>query len=87
MNLISTPDTQAEFVDAVLKIIASARAHIRSGNLDGEESVSHVRDELSYKGWRRLGSPGDFEDTLIAAGFSIRSTNVGNGTRRAFVGV
>lgn len=87
MTKITSPTTQAKFVDAVLKIIAPARAHVRSGNFDGEQSVSHVLDELRFAGWKNLGSQSDFEDTLQTAGFSIRSTNVGNGARRAFVGV
>lgn len=51
--------TNAKFVDNVLKIL------IREG---GSTSLSHLKQELRYDGWKNLGR---FEDELEEHGFEL----------------
>lgn len=73
--------------NAVLEILSVRKAHVRTGNLDGEESLSSLLDELRWKGWKNFGNLSDFETLMKDNGFTIRVTYVGRGTRRAYVGV
>lgn len=65
----------AQLQDAVLAIIAPAKAHQRTGSQDGEQSFSYLVSELRMRGWKNLGA--DFEDVLVANGFSIRRAQAG----------
>ncbi len=85
MNLITDKSLQSKFSDDVLGLIASKKAHKASGNQDGEESVSYLLTTLRQdKGWKIPGNPGDFEDTLTAAGFTLRESFAGR-SRRVYV--
>lgn len=73
--------------DDVLEILSKARAHVRTGNLDGEDSVSSLLEKLRDKGWKGFGNLNNFENLLEANGFTLREVHVGCGTRRAYVGI
>jgi len=79
--------TSAKFQNAILEIISKALAHEKTGNRDGEQSVSYVLSELRYAGWRNLSNTNRLEDLAKAAGFTVREEYRGNGQRRAYIGL
>jgi hypothetical protein len=73
VNLINDKQQLAAFAEDVFSILAKAPYEDkRTGRRAGEESVSYILTTLREKGWRIPGQIGDFEDTLEAAGFSLR---------------
>lgn len=90
----STPALQEQFTDDVLALLARfGKAHQRTGNRDGELSMSHLieclRDGTAGRRWVNLRTGGfgyTVEDMVRAAGFTVRTQRNGNAIR-TYVGV
>lgn len=97
MTAFATTALKSKFTDDVLALIAAyGAAHQRTGNRDGELSMSHLVDMLrhgdratGYSMWSNLRTGGfgyTVEDMLREAGFSIR-TQLNGRAVRTYVGV
>lgn len=71
----------------IITYLSGKKAHVRTGNLDGEEAISFLHKELRDRRWRGLGSLGDFEDMLEGMGFYIRKVYRNNVRIRTYVGL
>lgn len=90
MTTFTTPEVEARFAEDVLELLAiHGAAHQRTGNRDGEMSLSHLVDCLRARGWKNLrtdGWAGNVRDSLRAAGFVCREQRNGNALR-VYVGL
>jgi hypothetical protein len=76
-----------QLVNDIVGIITNeGRADKKTGALDGEVPISHLRSRLADNAWKRLGSPGDFHSTIEEAGFKLRVVRMGS-QYRTFVSI
>lgn len=88
MTYFATPAAKDQFTNDVLGHLAVCKAHQRTGNRDGEQSLSHLVDVLREKGWKLTtsGWGTTAQDLLQEAGFTLRQQRNGNAVR-TYVGV
>jgi len=64
--------TRENLTDAVRRLLRSRFKDEQTGEPYTGETVSHLIDELRSEGWRNLGAPHDFADTLTTLGFAVK---------------